>query len=340
MLKLSQEIIIYEGQTGAAKLRFPYLAECTITTSRLTFTDTCTVTIPQKLKRVSRKISDTINVNDRIVVKLGYNNELETQFDGYISKIKPLEAMELTCEDRSFLLKQDVIGESFTLRKTDLKTLITRIYDGQTQIGNAEIGDWQVNENATVVDVFDELQKKLKILCYFQDDILYVNYEFEKTPEKTVLFDTEQNVPAGSNNLNITKADEVKPISHGLSKQKDGSKIEVFSYYATDNNFSITTTTTRPSGVLNTLKIPKLTQAQLTKLTERRLPQLYYKGVTGDIGTFGQPSLKHGDRAAIRDNSNPDLNGIYDIIEITKTFGVSSGYKQACKLGRKLADYS
>lgn len=339
MLRLDQNIIIYDQNTQAPKLGWTFITDCEIKSSRETFTDTAIVKLPQRTYRQNKKISDIINIGDIIEIYIGYFDEIEPpplEFKGYISGINPDSPMILTCEDEAFKYKKESVGP-LKLSNTTLLILLSTVYQNSFVAFDVKIGTWTVDQNATLIDILDELRTKLGILSFWQDGILYVNAELLRIPNKTVLFDVQKNVPAGSDNLNVQSANDMQTISHGLSQQKNGTKIEVFSFYSDASGKVIVSTTAKPQGVLNTLKIPELSLIELTKLTEQRLPKLFYAGVDGTIKTFGAPSFIHGDLGAVRDSRLSDRNGIYQINEVVKNFGVSSGYKQTAKLGLKVA---
>lgn len=340
MLRLDQNIVIYDQNTRLPKLGFPFLTDVEMKSSREAFTDTAVVKLPQRTRRVNRKISDLINIGDLIDIYLGYYDPLDTlnlEFSGYVSSINPDSPMILTCEDEAFKYKQDSVGP-LKLENTSLLILLTLIYPLEKVVFDAKIGTWTIDENATLIDVLDELRNKLGILSYWKRGILYCNAELLNVPEKTVLFDVQKNVPSGTDNIMVQKANDMKTISHGISQQKDGTKNEVFSYYSDASGKIIVSTPIKPKGTLNTLKIPELSLVELTKLTEQRLPKLFYTGAKGTIQTFGSPSFSHGDLAAVRDARLNDRNGIYQINEVVKTFGVSTGFKQTANLGIKVLD--
>ena len=332
-------IWIYDQTTLQPKLRFPFATEVVISTSRNNFTDTCRIVLPQRTRRVNKKISDLIQVGDIVDVFLGYKPELNLEFQGYVNAINPDSPMVLECEDLSFKYKNKSIGQDYVLKDTTFRELISTIYDREFLTTNDNIGTWKISKNATVVDVLDSLKKVFGTPSYWQDNILYVNYEFAKQPEKTILFDVQKNVPLGSDNIDVNVQTNLSIISHGVSPQKDGTINEAFAYYENNSGKVIRVTANRPEGVLNTLKFPNLTQETLEQRVKERLPRLYYAGVSGDI-TGISPSFKHGDRLAIRDRRITDKNGIYDVPEVTKMFGVGYGFKHLAKAGLKLEDFS
>ena len=337
-MRLYQEITITDQTTGEDKLRFPFVTAVEIISSRLSFTDTCNLTLPQRTRRVNKKISDLINIGDKITVKLGYYPNLYTEFIGYIAKVNPDSPMNLICEDEAFIHKLSSIGP-LVQKNTTYKALIGAIYSKEFNTIDVNIGDWSISKNATFIDVLDELRQKLGTLSYWQDEILYIDYEIEKEPGQTIIFDVQKNVPSGSDQLEIQKATDYKTISYGLSPQKNGTKIELYAYYADAAGNEIIVTENRPSGTLNKFEVPNISRASLEKLIIRRLPNLFYTGATGSITTFGAPTFKHGDLAAVYDRRLSDRNGIYQILEVTKTFTAIGGYRQTAKLGQKISDY-
>jgi hypothetical protein len=341
MKRLINRIGIYDQTTGLAKLIFPSIVNVEIVSSRFEFTDTATVEFSELTYQQNNKISDLIKKGDRIVIELGYfekndeNYGYITEFDGYVSEIIPTSPIQLKCQDEMYILKQDMI-ETKVFKSTNLKELISYYYKGETVIDNADIGDWVIGRNSTLVDVFDELKSKLGILTYFQNKVLYCNAELIKKHEKTVLFDINENVPIDTDQISIENQGNYKLVVHGLSPQKNGTKVERFCYYKDIGRTQVEVSSDKPEGVLNLVEIPNITQAELDNLIKKRLPKLYEGVTSGEIQTFGQPSFKHSDRAVIRNSKDESVNGTFDIVGVIKRFGVSGGYKQTAKIGLRI----
>lgn len=339
MLRKQSDILIFDRDSGKLKYKFGIVTSVEIVTNRSTYTDTATVVFPNRLRRKENLI-DSINIGDKVVVNLGYFPNLVEEFIGFISFIDKNSPLVLELEDQSFQLKRKSLPAT-TLKKTSIKKLIETFYDGETEILDSEIGDWRVAQNATLINVLDELKSKFGILSNFKNGVLHINTELidnENTTEVILNVDGQNgNVVQDSDDLNFQKDTDIGIISHGLSLQKNGTKIEVFSTYK-DNlpDNEIVTSTLQPIGVLNTLKVPDLSLEALTRLVEQRLPKLFYSGVTGKIQTFGAPSMKHGDIAHLFDQRTPERNGKYKVNEITKEYNNQVGYKQTLTLGLKV----
>lgn len=335
MLRKQSKIIIYDRVTDNAKFSFDIVSSVIIEKSRNSFTDTCEIVFPNRLRRKDNLV-DKIAIGDRITVELGYFPNLIKEFEGYISFTDKNSPLVIKCEDASFLLKRKSLPAT-TLKKTTIQKLIETFYEGETNILDAEIGDWRISQNATLINVLDQLRSKLGVLSYFRNGILNVNTEFLNDPDRNqTLIDVQRNVVQGSDNLQFQEDTDIGVISHGVSVQRDGTKIEVFATYK-DNlpDNEIIVSDLQPIGVLNTIKIPDLTKQALTELTKMRLPKLFYTGATGDIQTFGFPSIDHGDTITLKNRRIPEVNGDYRIIKVKKEFTVSLGYKQKLTLGLK-----
>ena len=338
MLRKQSDILIYDRETEKLKFRFDIVTSVEIVTARTTYTDTATLTFPNRLRRKENLI-DKIKIGDKVVINLGYFPNLVEEFVGYISFVDKNSPLVLKLEDESFQLKRKSLSET-TLRKTTIKELIETFYDGETEILDAEIGDWRVAENTTMINILDELKSKFGVLSNFKKGVLNVNTELIDNDEtKEVILDIEQNIVQDSDELNFQEDTDIGVISHGLSIQKNGTKIEIFATYA-DNlpENEIVISETKPIGVLNTFKVPDLSLEALTKLVVQRLPKLFYSGVTGSVTTFGAPSLIHGDIVHFKDNRTPERNGKYKVDAVTKNFDTSIGYKQTVQLGLKVGE--
>ncbi|MEK0371097.1 MAG: hypothetical protein QQN55_08085, partial [Nitrosopumilus sp.] len=175
----------------------------------------------------------------------------------------------------------------------------------------------------------------------FKNGVLNVNTELIDNEETKVIKlninGEEGNVVQGSDDLNFQKDTDIPVISHGLSLQKGGTKIQIYATFK-DNlpDNEIVVSTLKPIGVLNTLKVPDLSLNALTKLIKQRLPKLFYTGITGKITTFGAPSINHGDIVHLTDERTPERNGKYKIDAVTKNYDNSIGYKQTLTLGLKV----
>jgi len=318
MLRLNSEITI-------GILKFTFVANCQINSSWETLTDTAIISLPNNIKSKNVQIKDIIKVNDEVTIKLGYFPNLVTRFTGYVSKLVPESPLKVMCEDESFKLKQSYL-ESYSKKRVSLNTLITDNYSGEVNVSDADLGGFSIEKGSTLIQVLQELRTTYKLRSWFRDGVLNVGvpYTGEGSTHK---FGFQRNIIDGSN-LIATNDSDLKTVAYGVIAQKDGSKIELYTFY---ENGQIKTSTTNPGGNLNTMKIPGINRTKLTSLLERWLPNLHYSGYQGSFVTFGEPVIKHGDIAEIEDLKFPEKNGKYLAKGVQIDFGLN-GYRQTVEL--------
>ena len=73
----------------------------------------------------------------------------------------------------------------------------------------------------------------------------------------------------------------------------------------------------------------------LKKWVDNMLPTLTYNGYRGDVHTFGEPAINHGDIINLVSNKLPERNGKYLVKSVKITDGVE-GYFQTLTLGISL----
>jgi hypothetical protein len=323
MLRLYSEITI-------GNLVFDYVTEVEINTSWETLTDTAMISLPSKITNKDNTfIKDIIKVNDPVTIKLGYFPNLETRFIGYVSKVVPESPLKVMCEDEAFLLKQENI-DNYSAKNVTLEQLITDNYSGEVNVVDAVLGTFRI-DRVSLVKVLSELKSKYKIWSWFRNGVLNSGLTFVPGTGTEQKFNFQTNVISGQN-LEKLDESEINTVAHGVSTQKDGTKIELYTFY---EDGKIVTREGNPGGDLNTMSIPNRTKSQLQELLERWLPNLYYTGFAGTITTFGEPVVKHGDIAVISDDKFPEKDGKYIIKAVRITFG-QGGYRQVITLDQEI----
>ena len=123
--------------------------------------------------------------------------------------------------------------------------------------------------------------------------------------------------------MQFRKAEDIKIKVRAIGIKKDNTRIEVEVGDA--------------DGDLRTLHYYEVDKTDLTKYANEKIERLKYTGFSGSFKTFGEPSVTKGDVATIIDPDYSDeRNGSYLIKSVTKTFGVSIGYKQVINIEAKI----
>lgn len=335
MLRLYQKITI-NGRV------LPFVSNVTITDSRNNFTNTCDITIPNRISGRNNRISEVIEKGSSVKIELGYFPNLFTEFEGYVSQVIPEQTALIRCENEAYNVKRQSIGENIIQKSTTLKRLINAIYDGDVIIDDANIGDFKVGETNTVIDVLAELQNKYKIYSYFRGRTLIVGANADPREKQTITADFQRNVPMGESSFNFKEASADRIVVKATSINRSGTINEVYAYYDGSPLQIVFSGVAPASGTVNEFNIggqSDFNEDDLKELARIRLEALSFTGVDGSITTY--PPLNaacatHGDICEAIDRKVPEKSGDYAIVEVVKRFGIGIGYRQDLGLGISL----
>lgn len=296
---------------------------------------------------------------DKIKITLGYYYDpmdgtdevlvTDDVFDGYITKIQNRMPIEINCEDTMWKLKQLKApnklfkGSEYTVQKmlTELLqgTGIT-VIDGTDQTIQTNIGDFRT-QNESVASVLERLRRDGSLYSYFRGDQLrcsgIVYYPQDRVDH---VFKFQENIISDQLQYNRKEDLEIAIKAHaeyldsGSGTNNDGTpktkrkRIEVL----VGKDGVISDEKTFTGDVVSIPVLGATTKEVLIQKAKEYLPKFYYTGFKGSFVTFGQPSVKHGDAAIIRDSVIPERNGTYLIKEVTKNMSLIGGYKQTILL--------
>lgn len=335
MLRLKQRVTI----NG---LVLPFLTNVEIVDSRNNFTNTCDITLPNRLPKRNKRITDTIQKGSEVKVELGYFPNMFVEFEGYVSEVIPEKTAIIRCENEAYNLKRQSIGKDIIQKSTTLKDLINAIYTGDTIIADANIGDFQVGATNTVIDVLAELQSKYKIYSYFRDKTLIVGAQADTRTKETITADFQGNVPLGESNFNFKEASADRIVVKATSINRSGEISAIYAYYD-GNPAAIVYSKAEPaSGTVNEFNIggqSDFSEEDLKELARIRLEALSFTGVDGSITIYGNKTkacATHGDICKVIDRQITEKEGDYAIVEVVKRFGVGVGFRQDLGLGISL----
>ena len=118
MLKLSAKIEI----KGTKKWTFEKITACEIVRDMDALTTTCTLTLPKKTQWQD-ETSNPLKRGDEVSVWLGYDDDLQLVFKGYILQKGFKAPLVIKCEDEMFQLKQTEAKKK-TYKSVTLETLL------------------------------------------------------------------------------------------------------------------------------------------------------------------------------------------------------------------------
>lgn len=285
-------------------------------------TDTATIVMARNVRYFDKsKVKDVFKRGDEVIIQLGYNGNLKTEFKGYVTRVSADIPIKIECEDAMYLLKKVPVNTS--LKQTNVADLIKKIVPSNFKIDvlDVSIGTKRFKKT-TVAKVLEYLQEEYNIYSYiknfntlvvgkvYSDDDIEVNYEFNKN--------------VIDNKLKYRSKDEIQIKIEAVSTLKNGEKIEV--------------TVGDEDGEVRRLSYYDIkVEAEIKRLAIIDYDKFKIDGFKGDITTWGVPSVTHGTKANLKSPRYPDRNGTYYIKHVTKIFDDSPKYHQILKLDKRAA---
>lgn len=287
--------------------------------------DTAIIKVPGVVYNQSLDIENEINIGDKVVIKLGYNGVLETEFEGYLQRLDTDDStLIFNCEDSLYLTRKEVKAKVFT--NVDVKTIAQYL---ASEIGlklncsmntSAQFQRFVIPPKTTARDVLKKIQDEVKVNIYMKGNVLNVHHSYLENFGH-VIYDFAINIE--SSDLKYRRAAdrnfEITVDGVGL----DGKKIS--------------TTIGKIGGDKRNITISSPSNLEMLKeRAENELKYLSFDGYEGSITGWLVPFIDAGYSAEIRDKEYEYKNGTYYVVSVTTTFSENGGVRKV-ELGRKLS---
>lgn len=319
MLKLCAKIEIRGDKTWM----FEKITACEIIRDSEALTTTCKLTLPRKVKWKG-ETSNPIKRGDAVTVWLGYDDNLQLAFKGFVLRKGFKAPVEIFCEDDMFLLKQTPCVKK-AYRNVDIQTLLKdQILPYEIKVlGEQNIGQYRINFE-TVAELLAHL-KENNIHTFFRLEdgkpVLYCGVLFDHGKEMRQVFSTGVNLISDSS-LDEQKGEDVKIKLKVVSLQPDNKK-------------KVKVELGDPDGEKRTLHCYGKSEAEARAWGEQELERLKRDGLTGSFQTFGHLLLDCLDIVGIKIDG--ERKGKYQVQKNAITFG-SSGFRQDITLGARATE--
>ena len=315
MLRLSLHIEI----SGSRRWELDFASQVEVVRDMGCLTDTCTITLPKRVKWDGE--SETpVRRGDGVKVWLGYDDELELAFAGYVRDVGYKTPIVITCEDEMYRLKLTP-AKPVAYRSVDLSTLLAD--QGLTEVrvmGEQMLGAYRVTD-ATVASLLGRLSENGIRSFYMMEDgrsVLYSGVLFERGTQPVQVFRTGQNI-ISDQNLTQQKAEAMRIKVKAVSLLPDNTKVKV---EVGDGD-----------GELRTVHTYNKQETELRAWAEQELKRLKVDGLTGSFTTFGFRLVDKLDNIGIIIDGQK--MGVYQVKKNVIKFGVS-GYRQEITLGYRV----
>jgi hypothetical protein len=302
------------------------------------YTETATIKIPTSARlRQAPGVSTTVQTAEAIqakmpvTIRLGYDGDLRTEFEGFVGRVNFASPVEIECEGYFQPLKYTSYEQNFEDVKLEalLEYLLSKIpkdlgYFLSPDIPDAPLGRFYC-DNRTGTEILDELAKD-GFAVYFRGKTLFAGLQY------TSVFDTVK-YRLG---WNVIKDNELK-----FRRQED-VRVRINAIYIKPDNTRISTSVGPARGAERTMYFTNISakedaaiRTELKARAENELQKISYDGYEGKITTFLKPFALQGDTAELEDPVYPERNGNY-VIEATEVRFGMNGARRQLNLGIKI----
>lgn len=323
--------------TIGANLQFNVCQSIHIESSVQVLSNNAKLELPRAFRNAVDQVGKTVNISgksildfmkrgDAIKIELGYDGDLQTEFEGYVTKIGAEMPLLLECEDEMFQLKKAPRVTKF-IKSGKLIDILKAVMPSKYAIEcNADysIGKWLI-QDATPYNVLEELRDKAGIRAYFKNPTtLCVGMIVDFKPQGVHEYNFSENVRRGSN-LKFEEK-ESKPIFLTVeSKQANGT--------------ILTVSVGEKGGDEKKMKLwPNMKKAELQVWANKQQTSVSYSGFEGTLDGWCYPRTKPGDAAQLYRPYYKDRHqdGRYFIESVTIDVNGSDGIKRTNNLSYKL----
>ena len=308
---------------GSKTWVFEKITSCEIVRDMDALTTTCTLVLPRKIQWQGES-SNPIKRGDQVTVWLGYDDDLQLAFQGYVLQKGFKAPIEIKCEDEMFVLKQTP-----AVKKTYKNVTVENLLKDQNLnytlkvLGEQNVGQYRVNVD-NVAELLAHLKENsIKTFFRLEDEkpVLYCGVMFDHNTGIRQVFETGVNIISDSS-LDEQNSEDVKIKLKVVSLQPDNKnkiKVEVG-----DND-----------GERRTIHCYGKNESEAKAWGEQELERLKRDGLTGSFTTFGHVLLDRLDIIGVKING--ERKGKYQVQKNTITFG-AGGFRQDITLGARVSE--
>jgi hypothetical protein len=306
------------------KFKLNSLISCEVRKSAGKLSDTATIVLPGMAYNKSLEIEDKIKRSDKVIIKLGYNDNLVEEIEGFVTSIATADLITIELEDGMFNFRKDIKNFQYVN-----KTVGDIIADINSQIGGYKliigegVSDIRYDkftiQDATAFEVFEKIRQETSLHIFIKKKELHVHLK-STYKSGNVKFNFSRNVEESNLKYVSIEDKKVEVEVVGINRKNEktivkvgdsgGDKITVHRYNVSD-------------------------EKALKTIGEEELKKYRFTGYEGDITTWLFPFCTYGYTASIMDEDYPLRDGNYYVEAVTTTFDESGG-KRKVMLGLKL----
>jgi len=270
------------------------------------------------LSKSSVRTSTLWQEGDKVSIFLGYNNDYQQEFKGFVRRVSPSIPVVIECEGYGWQLRRKPFNGAWkSIKLIDLLTLIISGTDVKLSpyIPDATLTDvWFKGGNA--LTALGILKDKSHLAVYFYFDQLYAGLEEVQEGKKTI----QRNWRLG---WNAPRTDTLK------YRIADNTNVQIKVTAAKGKNAKTPILIVGDTGgsIINEHLAFNSDPGQMKRIANQLLLYKKYTGFEGTITGFLQPYADPGDTANIVDKMYNVYTGLYFIDGIEVKFGINGAQR-------------
>jgi hypothetical protein len=311
--------------------RFDKVVSVRVNSSWKTLGDTATIVLPGLKGLLARKTKqgNGIRHGDAVVIKLGYNGILTTEFTGFVKLVRPNIPMVIECEDYLYKLRSKMLENKYCPSLTTALNLVKEAVPEiviDRDVLDINLGFLRLDYSAATL--LQKFQRDFNFACYFRGNVLYVGLApyLKTTGQKKVNFYIRYSAPGNVINTDLIyyHYDQVKIRILAIGVKRKGNK-----------NYRIEANVGDADGELRHVVYWDIdNRKELIELAKWDLASVKFEGYQGTITAFGWPNVRHSDIVYFKDELFPERAGEYFVDEVITSSG-RDGFRREIRLGEK-----
>lgn len=320
--------IVYDIKIGDSRVNILNSAEINLSVDQLAAT--AQVVLPLVEHNRPLDYEGYIAVGDKVTIMFGYNDELQTEFTGYVKSIGNYDSvLKVNCEDCVYMTRKPVEDTEFPDRNDPAAAGATIREIAQycmTQVGLGSVDcDYEMTyqkfviRNNTAFEILSKLKDETGAMIYMKGDVLHIHPPFsERSGEVT--YDFEKNIESA----------DLKD----RSKAASGVYIEISGTNLDGEPVSATAGNPKGDKKSNKLEYP-IHQDEISKVAKTKLEYLAYDGYEGSITGWLEPFVQPTWAVKLVDPEKVYTEGTYYVNSVKTTISSAGGVRKV-ELGKKL----
>lgn len=311
--------------------RLAMLESVKITSSLKLLSDTAKIVIPGTVYDKNLDLVKTLTVGSEVVIKLGYDGNLRTEFEGYLLSVTNKKgSLTLECEDKIYLFRKTQMPDA-ELIDISLETLIENVVAevakqnpeivfNKPNTFNARFDKFQIKGNSAY-DILKKVQKELNPNIFMKDNNLFVHYIFSESFGTVANYDFSRNI-------------EKEDLTY---KTADERKILVEVEYKDDKGEVQKETAGAENGEKVTRKIYLTDKETAQSVAKQELDNRVYDGFEGSFVAWLEPFCAAGYLVNLADSKkvlDDFKDGTYYVLAVDTDFS-KNGAVRKITVGKK-----